>query len=210
MTTSGCVVPVWLPAATAPTGSPDGIVLVPTTGPTFPYTITGLGTPSYFTSGVGLFTAHYAGTDGDSAQLTAWIGPLKFSSSGMSPTTVGGKAGWIRHQATPARWAELIWERAPNRWTELDGTGRYGTERALRALVGRLTDQPQSLRFPWVIGRIPRGWTLNTDTAGYAGGYAYTDPANRTGPSLAITGSDHIVGDLSQYVAGYKARAPYR
>lgn len=203
MATAGCAVPVWLGGAAAPTERPDGIVLVPATEPTFPYTITGLGTPTDFTSAPGQFTAHYAGTNGDSAQVTAWIGPLTFNSFALTPTTIDGKNGWAWHQGRPAHRAELIWERSPDKWTQLDGTGRYGTEAALRTLAGRVTDKPQSLRFPWVIGRIPRGWTLNADVAGYATGYTYADPADPAGSSLTISGSYHIAPDLSQYVAGY-------
>src|SRR5689334_9151633 len=91
LATAGCSGPVPLPGPGKPTASSDGIVLVPATEPTFPYTITGLGTPTDFTSGAGKFTAHYAGSRGDSTQLTAWIGPVTRNGFPMSNITVAGK-----------------------------------------------------------------------------------------------------------------------
>ena len=118
---------------------------------------------------------------------------------GAQAVDLGGRTAWAMHQGAQA---SLLWQLSSGRWVMLNGEHKYGTVQALETLAGQVVEKPQSMRYAWTIGRIPRGWTLKDDEVSREH-YTYADPADPSTNVLTVAGSDHIVADLSQYVTGY-------
>lgn len=179
------------PSATASQGSQPAsqgkIKLVAVTAPEFPYTLPGLGTPSFTADPGGPMMAVYSAPDGSDVVLTGGSARPRQRLRGERDVTVDGRQGRIVTISDGGSGAggavQLTWERQPGRWVTIVGSGRYASEDAVLRLAHQVVDQPQSVDLKVTIGLVPDGWVLG----GFKSGgsiLTYQDPAT---PDISLS-----------------------
>jgi hypothetical protein len=90
------------------------------------------------------------------------------------------------------RTVRLSWESAPGTWTILSGSGRFGSEKAVRALAGTLVATTDELELS--IGVAPAGWELAAFKPGVT---TVLDPASPD-RELTVSLRDGLVEDFAE------------
>jgi len=165
-------------AATQP-GAAGRIRLVAATAPQFPYSLPGLGTPSFTADPGGPVIAVYPAADGSDVVLTTNTPNESQREPGVRDVTVDGRPGRLVSlfggSGTVVA-VQLTWERQPGRWVTIVGNGRYASEQAVLRLASTVVDRPQRISFKLTVGLVPLGWQLG----GFKDGgtiITYLDPA---------------------------------
>ncbi|NUR70946.1 MAG: hypothetical protein HOU81_09005 [Hamadaea sp.] len=156
---------VVLPRLTRPTPdeSAGSVELVAASTPEFPYTVPGLGKPTFTAEPNSPIMAVYAQPDGSEVVLAPLAAPPDEYVKGEREITVDGRPGRIvtgKKESGEVMFVALRWEHRPGVWLSLTKAGHNATEEFVLALAHAVVDQPQSVGFKLTIGLVPKGWRL--------------------------------------------------
>ncbi|MEU8814689.1 hypothetical protein [Actinoplanes sp. NPDC048796] len=195
--------PTSVAASTPPAtrAAPKAIKLVASSGPSFPWTLPGLG-KARFTADPGRpVIAVYPADDGSDVYVSSTEAEPGSMVSGRRETTVDGRPARITVMTAGATTVSLDWEHRPGQWVRITGVNRYGSEQVVRDLAARLLDKPQPVDLRYTVGLVPDGWQLS----GFKENGAivtYVNPDD-PGQSLSVSPIKGIESDLSEQVDGF-------